>query len=207
VVSGQTAGGVGTILGSLMLDSGATLNVGLPVGTLTVTNDATLVGTVNMNVNVTNAANCSELAAANISVDPSAVLVVNNIGPEAGGTFHLFNHPVNFVSVALPAATGTNQWVDHLALDGSIVLEAPTLPTVNPSPTNIVASFNPGTGSLTLSWPQDHTGWTLQVQTNSLAAGLGNNWVDVPESTTTNQITIPVDAGNGSVFYRMIYQP
>jgi hypothetical protein len=31
------------------------------------------------------------------------------------------------------------------------------------------------------------------------------NWVDVAGATTTNQMTIPIDPANGSVFYRMIY--
>ena len=57
------------------------------------------------------------------------------------------------------------------------------------------------------SWPQDHTGWTLEVQTNSVNAGLGTNWVMVPHSTFTNQIQFPIDPANGSVFYRLIYQP
>ena len=60
-------------------------------------------------------------------------------------------------------------------------------------------------GMLTLSWPADHVGWRLQVQTNSLATGLGTNWVEVPGSTTTNSLTLPVDSGNGSVFYRLTY--
>jgi len=59
--------------------------------------------------------------------------------------------------------------------------------------------------SLNLSWPADHTGWRLQVQTNLLTRGLGTNWVDVPNVMTTNQITVPITMTNGAVFYRMIY--
>jgi hypothetical protein len=58
---------------------------------------------------------------------------------------------------------------------------------------------------LNLSWPADHTGWRLQVQTNSLAQGIGNNWTDIPNTTTTNQITVPISATNSAVFYRMVY--
>lgn len=57
-------------------------------------------------------------------------------------------------------------------------------------------------GQIGLAWPQDHTGWSLQVQTNSL---LGTNWVTVPASTLTNQILFPVNPANGSVFFRLIY--
>jgi len=59
--------------------------------------------------------------------------------------------------------------------------------------------------SLKISWPADHTGWRLQVQTNSLAQGLGSNWMDVPNATVTNQITVPLSATNGGVFYRMVF--
>ncbi len=69
-----------------------------------------------------------------------------------------------------------------------------------------IAFAGSGVGSqITLSWPGDHTGWRLQVQTNTLTAGLGTNWFDVPGSTTTNSVSVPMDLMNGSVFYRLIY--
>jgi hypothetical protein len=43
------------------------------------------------------------------------------------------------------------------------------------------------------------------VQTNTLGVGLGSNWVNVPNSTATNTFSVPIDAGNGSVFYRLTY--
>jgi hypothetical protein len=73
--------------------------------------------------------------------------------------------------------------------------------TVNPNSTNITASLSGGT--LTLSWPQDHTGWTLQVQTNSSGHGLGTNWFDLPGSASTNAFSTPIVLTNGSVFYRL----
>jgi hypothetical protein len=58
---------------------------------------------------------------------------------------------------------------------------------------------------LSLSWPADHTGWILQTQTNSLETGLGTNWVEVADSTGTNQTTISPDPGNGGVFFRLVH--
>ena len=73
---------------------------------------------------------------------------------------------------------------------------------INANPTNILFSV---TGNqLTLSWPSDHTGWTLQTQTNSLTEA---GWVNVPGSAATNQIVIPINPSNGSVYYRMEYTP
>ena len=71
------------------------------------------------------------------------------------------------------------------------------------NPTNIVVQVT-GT-NLTLNWPADHIGWRLEVQTNDLTQGLGTNWVEVVGAAATNQMTIPLDPANGSVFYRMIY--
>ena len=59
--------------------------------------------------------------------------------------------------------------------------------------------------NLEMSWPADHTGWRLQVQTNTLSAGLGTNWVTIPGTDTSNGYTNTVDAANGAVFYRMVY--
>ena len=77
------------------------------------------------------------------------------------------------------------------------------VPPVNTSSTNIISSVSGGV--LSLTWPADHTGWRLQVQTNSLAKGLGTNWVDVAGATATNQVNLPVSSANGSVFYRLVY--
>ena len=43
------------------------------------------------------------------------------------------------------------------------------------------------------------------VQTNSLSVGLRTNWVDVSGSVSTNQVIIPINKTNGSVFYRLGY--
>ncbi|MGC3957608.1 MAG: hypothetical protein QM813_06495 [Verrucomicrobiota bacterium] len=46
------------------------------------------------------------------------------------------------------------------------------------TPTSISLS-NSGSNQLALFWPTDHTGWRLQVQTNTLAVGLNTNWWDM----------------------------
>ena len=51
--------------------------------------------------------------------------------------------------------------------------------------------------NIDISWPV--AGGRLQVQTNSLSS----TWVDVPDSTTTNRVIVPVDPDNTSVFYRL----
>jgi hypothetical protein len=70
----------------------------------------------------------------------------------------------------------------------------------NPVATNIVALHSAG-NSLTLSWPADHAGWRLEIQTNTLGA----DWVTFPGSSATNMEIIPIALTNHEVFFRMIY--
>jgi len=79
----------------------------------------------------------------------------------------------------------------------SLQVSAAPLPSL--TPTNILVQ--PGSGQLQLSWPQDHLGWLLQIQTNNL----GTNWTAVPGSTNNSQIVIPIDPANRSVFLRLMY--
>ena len=58
---------------------------------------------------------------------------------------------------------------------------------------------------LSLSWPSNYLGCRLQVQTNSLNAGLGTNWVDASGSSLTNNVALPVDAILPMRFYRLVY--
>jgi hypothetical protein len=60
-------------------------------------------------------------------------------------------------------------------------------------------------GQLQLSWPQDHLGWRLQIQTNNWSGGLGTNWATVPNSTNVTGANVPTDSTNGSVFLRLVY--
>ncbi len=82
-------------------------------------------------------------------------------------------------------------------------LQASAIPLPSSTPTDIIVQAS--SGQLQLSWPLDHLGWSLQIQTNSLSAGLGTNWTVLPNSQFTNQIFIPVNPANGSVFLRLIY--
>ncbi|MGH7953274.1 MAG: hypothetical protein ACREFE_15340, partial [Limisphaerales bacterium] len=85
--------------------------------------------------------------------------------------------------------------------------------SANSSPVSVrPISSSPPTMGFTLAdnqmgfnWPTDHIGWELQAQTNSLAVGLGTNWATIAGSDATNQWTIPLNPGNGSVFFRLIH--
>jgi hypothetical protein len=89
------------------------------------------------------------------------------------------------------------------ALDGGFIAGC-NVTVTNLPPVMLTSERTSGNSSLTLSWPVAYTGWLLQVQTNAPDAGLGTNWFTVPGSDASNQITVPIDPANGSVFYRLI---
>lgn len=63
--------------------------------------------------------------------------------------------------------------------------------------------FGISNGTITISWPADHTGWQLQSQTNLLET----NWMTWPGSIATNDLIIPFNPTNDAFFYRLIYPP
>jgi rhamnogalacturonan endolyase len=97
--------------------------------------------------------------------------------------------------------TATNSAGESLGSD--VVGARPTSAVMPP----LVSKYDAGAGQLTLTWPADHIGWVLQMQTNTLATGLGTNWIMVPGSLNTNQIAVPVGSESGSVFFRLANQP
>ena len=88
-------------------------------------------------------------------------------------------------------------------MKAQIHFQPSAVPLPSNQPTNLVMQV--GGGQLQLSWPQDHLGWRLQIQTNDLAAGLGNDWSTVANSTNVNSVSIPIIATNSSVYLRMVY--
>lgn len=61
--------------------------------------------------------------------------------------------------------------------------------------------------NLQLSWPAAYTGWQLEAQTNAPGVGLSTNWFTVPNSTLTNQLTVPMDPTSPCVFFRLRHIP
>ncbi len=118
-----------------------------------------------------------------LSVDP--VTGVLSGTPATPGTFSF-----SVKATDADAATAEHAYALHVA--GSVPILPPVL------------SFQLNSGVLTLSWPQDHLGWHLQIQTKSLVSGLGPQWTVVPGSGDSNQFTLPMDPANDSVFLRLV---
>jgi autotransporter-associated beta strand protein len=197
----RTFTGSGNILGSLDALVGSVVSPGSGVGALTISEAATLAGTVRMELNRGAVPNCDRLNVAG-SIVANGTLTVTNLGAalQAGDSFQILNKAVTgFVAVNLPELESGLMWTNRLADDGTLQVVA----SVSPVPTNIVMQVNGA--HLELSWPVSHTGWRLQVQTNNLNVGLGPNWFEILGAAATNQWTLPLDPDNEAVFFRLIY--
>ncbi len=212
VYSGGILGGIGTLRSNLLANAGSAVAPGSPnsIGTLTVSGTITNSATILMKLNRTNAQTSDQLnSAKTITITGGGTLTVTNLGPalQVGDSFQLFNQAVTgFAVTNLPVTDANNNmlytWTNKVAINGSIqVLTAN--PPVNTTPTNITVQVSGG--NMTLSWPLDHTGWTLQAQTNSVDVGLSTNWVDVIGSSVTNQVIIMINPTNGCAFFRLVY--
>jgi polygalacturonase len=81
--------------------------------------------------------------------------------------------------------------------------QATAAPLPSLAPVNLTVQTD--NGQMQLSWPHDHLGWHLEIQTNNSPSGIGTNWTTLSGSFTTNQVFIPVVPANGSVFLRLAY--
>jgi autotransporter-associated beta strand protein len=227
--AGQTVAGNGTVngpaTGNLNFNAGGTLAIGLPT-TNGLPNTNTFTLTVSNSV-VFSAGSTIDMVANQKTVAVGAVPTDKLTGPTSltlGGTVTVTNYGgaayIGGDSLALfsataiatnsgfnivPATPGANlAWdISTIPVDGTLRVISTVV--VNPNPTNIL--FSVSGNQLTLSWPADHTGWELEIQTNSVSVGLSNNWVTYPASTTVDSISIPINLANGTVFYRLVYPP
>ena len=217
----QTLAGGGTVNGAInalanfsIIAPGDSTNA---TGNLTATGAVTIAGAVQMKLDATNALTSDRITAPSITVQPGATsLVVTNIGPANftyGQTFQLFSTSVSaaFDSVTLPSlgSCANLAWVNNLTVNGTISVGG--APCVNTTATNITYQLNgqAPNQTLTLSWPSNQTGWTLQAQTNA-SGGINPNpgaWVNVAGSTNVNSVTIPIVSTDRDVFYRLVYYP
>jgi autotransporter-associated beta strand protein len=121
-----------------------------------------------------------------------------------GDAFPLFSAGGGFSGAFIEVIPGPGfglAWdTSTLATDGTLRVVASSVPSTGTSILSAVTG-----NQLSLSWPANYIGWRLQAQTNSSNSGLSTNWVNVPGSSVTNQVFLPINKTAGSVFYRMVY--
>lgn len=207
-VCGGKLGGTGVISGPVTVQNGGTLTAGInSIGTLTINSSLTFSNGSAFSAKIDKGSLTQDLVQGISQLHYAGSLLVTNLSGTVtnGDSFKLFDaasYSGSF-SAVVPATPGAGLAWDTSELVTNGTLKVVVGSSVNPNPTNI--TFVASGGNLTLSWPADHIGWKLQTQTNALSIGLRTNWVDVANSTATNQMTFPLTATNACVFYRLAY--
>ena len=201
VTNGGTLGGNGVINGAVTVQNNGTLSPGSGIGKLTVNSSVTLQPGSAMFMEISKTPVTNDQLVVSGTLNYGGTLTVTNLsGTFVGGeSFRLFQAgSINgfFSSNSLPALNAGLAWNTANLTNG-------ILSVVQTTPTNL--GWNVTGTNLILSWPSGYTGWRLQVQSNSLNAGLGTNWVDVSGSSLTNNLVVPVDSASGTIFYRLVY--
>jgi autotransporter-associated beta strand protein len=205
-VTNGTLGGNGVIQGPVMIQSAGRLAPGTSIGALTISNSLSLSGVTIMELNAATGTN--DLIRGLTSVTYGGTLTLSNLAGAitASNAFKLFN--ANSYRGAFAALTPASPG-EGLAWNTNTLVTDGTLRVVSTTPAPIsvgrVTPCAPSSQCLILSWPADHIGWHLQVQINSISAGLSTNWLDIANSIATNQMTFTLDPTVGSVFYRLLY--
>lgn len=180
----QILAGGGVIDSTFVENAGSTVNPGngLAPSVLTVSNSATLNGSVIMNLKRGSGVTNDEIVASSISA--SGTLTVTNLGADLqnGDKFQLFNLAVpGFATVSLPQSnasdTTTYQWRNDLAVNGSITV------------TNVVVSGGPTTNATITKVTLSGTNLVLHG-TNNNVPNTGFHYVVL---TTTN-ISAPLSS-------------
>ena len=205
----QTLSGGGAVNGTVFADGTISPgSVGGTTGTLTFSNPPVLNGGIVLKVNRNNGAPLNDqILLPSSGVAYGGTLTVSNVGDslQAGDTFQLFKatgYGGAFAATNLPTLGAGLAWSNSVAVNGSLAV----LSTVSLVPTNLL--FGLSGNYLTLSWPADHAGWRLLMQTSNLALGISaatNDWMTVPNSQLTNQLTLPLDVTLPDEYFRLVF--
>jgi autotransporter-associated beta strand protein len=202
--SGRKLLGNGTVFGSVIAGSGATVSPGFSIGTLVITNALTFQpGSTNV-MELHAASQTNDLITGLDHLQYGGMLVVTNVAGTlaAGAVFKLFEaaqYQGTFSSLSLPPLDENLLWTNRLSADGTIAVLAKNVPV----PPSIGWSVN--AEGLLLSWPADAQGWRLEMQSNALSAGLSTNWTFVAAVGQSSNVIVPIASTASSVFYRLVY--
>ncbi len=112
------------------------------------------------------------------------------------------NRDYTILATALTDSGGYLVRVTSLSTGLSVTSSVATLNVVNTTPAPV--SWGVSGDALNFTWPADHTGWRLEVQTNAAGIAAGP-WYTWPNSANVNSVSIPIDPASPPVFYRLVY--
>ena len=200
VLSG-TLGGNGRINGAVNIPAGATLAPGASIGTLTFGTVLNLQPGSTTRMEVSKGPITNDVAQVLGALSYGGTLIVTNAGGSlaAGDAFTLFSAASRsgaFAATNLPPLGPGLGWNFNSTSGVLSVIQ-----TVATYPTNLVALMTGNTVSL--SWPSEHTGWSLQSNAVSLVAT--DAWFTVPGSAATNQMSFNADLAATNLFFRLAF--
>jgi autotransporter-associated beta strand protein len=190
--------------GNFLVTNSATLGVSnLSAASALLSSIVTAAGTTLEFLNVSSTTT-PPIVASNLTIGGSCVVRITGTNDLVSGSAY----PLVSYSGALSGSFANLQlqmpygWRGTLAQAGKQIVLANVAVVATTQPQLTVM---PGALQLQLDWADTHTGWRLEAQTNAPGSGLGTNWVTVPGSAATNQMFLPNDPSNGSVFFRLVY--
>ncbi|HLX70597.1 MAG TPA: hypothetical protein VKV04_13305, partial [Verrucomicrobiae bacterium] len=166
--------------------------------TLTINNDLSL--PIANSLNFALGSSASTIAAQGNLTLNGAIINITNANGFGPGTYTVFSYTGSLSGNAVlgSAPTNFNYAIDTNTL-GQVKISV-TQPGPSLSPFSM--SFQTVGTNLQISWPADHIGFQLEMQTNKLT---DTNWVIVPGANLTNQILLPIIRGSTNAFFRLAF--
>lgn len=196
----QSLGGSGTVRGSIDTSSGGTVSPGASIGTLTVTNAATLYGTTIMELDRSGAPTSDKLVAKTITLGGTIEIRVLAGALQIGDTFDLFDGAITDFGVAVVPPTGVTFDTSKLAVDGTIkVTGAPVPPSIGQ------IRIGPGKTTVEVSGTGGAAFGTYHVLSSTNAAASLATWTSVAtnlfEANGSFSFTNAVNPALGAQFF------
>ena len=118
-----------------------------------------------------------------------------------------FNSALNYLGKSQYPDPLFNGRLDELFIynyalsDAEITRLMNNLPPPPVAPTTLATTVNGNI--LSLAWPSNYLG--CRLESNSISLTTPGSWFTVSGSTATNLMTLPIDAANTNVFFRLVY--
>jgi len=203
ILRGQTLTGSGAVRGNVIVSG--TLAPGDSIGALSFSDALTLAGTLLVEINKTTPALTNDLVvvAGPLTLGGALVVINTDSALADGDKFKLFDAPSfsgSFASQSLPPPGAGLVWnTTLLAVDGTLRVEAPPAPLIQP------VSLNGGNLTVQFQSATDVI-YVLQAATNLVAPVAWANLSTNAGNGGLLTIPVPVDISQPQRFYRMMAQ-
>jgi hypothetical protein len=172
--------------------------VSISAGTLTVSNSLLLPTADTFNFAL--GSNASTVAARGSLTLNGAVINITNANGFGPGSYTVFTYTGSLSGNAVLGSAPTN--FNYAINTNTLGQVQVTVTQPGPSLAPFSMTFQTIGTNLQLSWPTDHIGFQLEMQTNKLS---DTNWIIVPGSNQTNLMLLPIIPHIGNTFFRLAY--